>query len=158
MLQYWQVITALYVTSSLLAGITGLLYIGLIKAPSLSLAEPLVLPSVAAAVIGGTSIFGGRGGYTGTIIGALIRADDAADDPADAGGGTADIVRADRAVCYGGLFEDCGGAVVDGLSGRFRPSASSQPSSLRCPCGKGARLRRRLARQRCFRVRFEVVQ
>ncbi|TPM34404.1 ABC transporter permease [Mesorhizobium sp. B2-3-5] len=70
--QYWQVITALYITSSVLAGITGLLYIGLIKAPSLSLAEPLVLPSVAAAVIGGTSIFGGRGGYTGTIIGALI--------------------------------------------------------------------------------------
>ena len=69
---YWQVITALYVISSLLAGITGLLYVGLIKAPSLSLAEPLVLPSVAAAVIGGTSIFGGRGGYTGTIVGALI--------------------------------------------------------------------------------------
>lgn len=69
---YWQVITALYVVSGLLAGITGLLYIGLIKSPSLSLAEPLVLPSVAAAVIGGTSIFGGRGGYTGTIIGALI--------------------------------------------------------------------------------------
>jgi ribose transport system permease protein len=70
--RYWQVITALYIVSSLLAGITGLLYIGLIKAPSLSLAEPLVLPSVAAAVIGGTSIFGGRGGYTGTIVGALI--------------------------------------------------------------------------------------
>ena len=58
--------------SSVLAGIMGLLYIGLIKAPSLSLAEPLVLPSVAAAVIGGTSIFGGRGSYTGTIVGALI--------------------------------------------------------------------------------------
>ncbi len=70
--QYWQVILALYVISSLLAGVMALLYIGLIKAPSLSLAEPLVLPSVAAAVIGGTSIFGGRGGYTGTIIGALI--------------------------------------------------------------------------------------
>lgn len=69
---YWRVITTLYVVSSLLAGITGLLYIGLIKSPSLSLAEPLVLPSVAAAVIGGTSIFGGRGGYAGTIIGALI--------------------------------------------------------------------------------------
>jgi ribose transport system permease protein len=27
---------------------------------------------VAAAVIGGTSIFGGRGGYIGTIVGALI--------------------------------------------------------------------------------------
>ena len=35
-------------------------------------AEPLLLPSVAAAVIGGTSIFGGRGGYVGTIVGALI--------------------------------------------------------------------------------------
>jgi ribose transport system permease protein len=69
---YWQVITALYTISALLAGIAGLLYIGLIKSPSLSLAEPLVLPSVAAAVIGGTSIFGGRGGYAGTIIGALI--------------------------------------------------------------------------------------
>jgi ribose transport system permease protein len=71
---YWQVIVALYVVSGLLAGIAGLLYIGLIKAPSLSLADPLLLPSVAAAVIGGTSIFGGRGGYTGTIVGALILA------------------------------------------------------------------------------------
>ncbi len=33
---------------------------------------PQLLPSVAAAVIGGTSIFGGRGGYGGTIVGALI--------------------------------------------------------------------------------------
>ena len=65
-------IVALYVASALLAGVTGLLYVGLIKAPSLSLAEPLLLPSVAAAVIGGTSIFGGRGGYAGTILGALI--------------------------------------------------------------------------------------
>jgi ribose transport system permease protein len=70
--RYWQVIVALYVISAMLAGITGLLYVGLIKAPSLSLVEPLVLPSVAAAVIGGTSIFGGRGGYAGTIVGALI--------------------------------------------------------------------------------------
>ena len=69
---YWQVILALYVASALLAGIAGLLYVGLIKAPSLTLAEPLLLPSVAAAVIGGTSIFGGRGGYAGTILGALI--------------------------------------------------------------------------------------
>jgi ribose transport system permease protein len=66
------VIIVLYVISGLLAGIAGLLYVGLIKAPSLSLAVPLLLPSVAAAVIGGTSIFGGRGGYAGTIVGALI--------------------------------------------------------------------------------------
>lgn len=68
----WQVYLALYMLSAVIAGITGLLYVGLIKAPSLSLANPLMLPSVAAAVIGGTSIFGGRGSYTGTIIGALI--------------------------------------------------------------------------------------
>jgi ribose transport system permease protein len=68
----WQVIIVLYVISGLLAGIAGLLYVGLIKAPSLSLAVPFLLPSVAAAVIGGTSIFGGRGGYAGTIVGALI--------------------------------------------------------------------------------------
>ena len=72
--KYWQVILALYVLSGLLAGVAGLLYLGLIKAPSLSLAEPLLLPSVAAAVIGGTSIFGGRGGYSGAIVGALILA------------------------------------------------------------------------------------
>ncbi|MGD8485169.1 MAG: ABC transporter permease [Chloroflexota bacterium] len=70
--RYWQVIITLYILSALLAGIGGLLYIGLIKADSLSLAVPLVLPSVAAAVIGGTSIYGGRGGYAGTIVGALI--------------------------------------------------------------------------------------
>ena len=68
----WQVLVALYVLSSLIAGLAGLLYVGMIRAPSLSLANPLLLPSVAAAVIGGTSIFGGRGSYAGAIVGALI--------------------------------------------------------------------------------------
>lgn len=68
----WQVHLALYTLSGAIAGLTGLLYLGLVKTPSLSLALPLDLPSVAAAVVGGTSIFGGRGGYGGTIIGALI--------------------------------------------------------------------------------------
>ena len=68
----WQVYLALYAGSGFIAGLTGLLYIGLVRTPSLSLALPLDLPSVAAAVIGGTSIFGGRGGYGGTIVGALI--------------------------------------------------------------------------------------
>jgi ribose transport system permease protein len=68
----WQIHLALYSLSGLIAGITGLLYLGLVKTPSLSLAMPLDLPSVAAAVVGGTSIFGGRGGYGGSIVGALI--------------------------------------------------------------------------------------
>jgi len=68
----WKVLIVLYVLSAVLAGIGGLVYVGLIKATTLNLAAPLLLPSVAAAVIGGTSIFGGRGGYSGTIVGALI--------------------------------------------------------------------------------------
>ena len=68
----WQVHLALYALSGTIAGLTGLLYLGIIKTASLSLALPLDLPSVAAAVVGGTSIFGGRGGYGGTIVGALI--------------------------------------------------------------------------------------
>jgi ribose transport system permease protein len=68
----WQVHLALYALSGAIAGLTGLLYLGIVKTASLSLALPLDLPSVAAAVVGGTSIFGGRGGYGGTIVGALI--------------------------------------------------------------------------------------
>jgi len=71
-LRSWQLYMALYTLSALMAGLTGLLYAGIIRTTSLSLAEPLMLPSVAAAVIGGTSIFGGRGSYAGTIVGALI--------------------------------------------------------------------------------------
>jgi ribose transport system permease protein len=36
------------------------------------LADTFLLPSIASVIIGGTSIFGGRGGYEGSIIGALI--------------------------------------------------------------------------------------
>jgi ribose transport system permease protein len=68
----WQVIIALYVISGLIAAIAGFLVAGLTQTASLSLVEQSVLPSVAAAVIGGTSIMGGRGGYAGTIVGALI--------------------------------------------------------------------------------------
>ena len=68
----WQVLIVLYVISALLAGVGGLLLSGLTNTASVSLADSLVLPSVAAAVIGGTSILGGRGGYGGTLVGALI--------------------------------------------------------------------------------------
>jgi ribose transport system permease protein len=68
----WQVLVVLYVLSALLAGVGGLLLSGLTNTASVSLADSLVLPSVAAAVIGGTSILGGRGGYGGTLVGALI--------------------------------------------------------------------------------------
>jgi ribose transport system permease protein len=68
----WQVLIVLYVVSALLAALAGLLVSGLTNTASVSLVDNYVLPSVAAAVIGGTSILGGRGGFGGTIVGALI--------------------------------------------------------------------------------------
>jgi ribose transport system permease protein len=68
----WQVLLVLYVISAVLSGVAGLLTAGLSNTASVSLVEQSVLPSVAAAVIGGTSIMGGRGGFAGTIVGALI--------------------------------------------------------------------------------------
>ena len=66
------VLVLLYVISALLAGIAGLIYAGVIGSATGRLVDPFLLPSVAAAVIGGTSIFGGRGGYAGSIVGAVI--------------------------------------------------------------------------------------
>jgi ribose transport system permease protein len=68
----WQVLIVLYVISALLAAIAGLLVSGLTNTASVTLVDSALLPSVAAAVIGGTSILGGRGGFGGTIVGALI--------------------------------------------------------------------------------------
>jgi ribose transport system permease protein len=68
----WQVLVALYILSAILASVAGILLAGLNNTATVSLVEQQVLPSVAAAVIGGTSIMGGRGGYAGTIVGALI--------------------------------------------------------------------------------------
>jgi ribose transport system permease protein len=68
----WQVLVVLYIVSALIAAVGGFLIAGLTNVSSVTLADSYVLPSVAAAVIGGTSILGGRGGYSGTIVGALI--------------------------------------------------------------------------------------
>lgn len=68
----WQVRLSAYMLSGVLAAIAGILLGGRTGAVDLQLAGAFLLPSVAAAVIGGTSIFGGVGGYTGTILGALI--------------------------------------------------------------------------------------
>jgi ribose transport system permease protein len=68
----WQVLLVVYILSGVLAAIAGLLIAGQVGAVDLRLAEAFLLPSIAAAVIGGTSLFGGVGSYSGTIVGALI--------------------------------------------------------------------------------------
>ncbi|GAB3205248.1 ABC transporter permease [Marinactinospora thermotolerans] len=61
-----------YVLSSLFAGVGGLLLLGYTQTVFLRLADPYMLPSVAATVVGGTALIGGIGGYLGTIIGAIL--------------------------------------------------------------------------------------
>jgi ribose transport system permease protein len=68
----WQVLLAVYALCGLLSAAAGILLLGFNNAADLGIAAPFLLPSVAAVVIGGTSIFGGMGGYAGTILGALI--------------------------------------------------------------------------------------
>ncbi len=68
----WQVLIVVYVIAGIFGAVAGLLLGGRVGAVDLQLAGAFLLPSVAAAVIGGTSIFGGVGTYTGTILGALI--------------------------------------------------------------------------------------
>jgi ribose transport system permease protein len=73
-LRSWQVLLAAYTLAGLFGAIAGILLGGRVGSVDLQLAGVFLLPSVAAAVIGGTSIFGGVGTYTGTILGALILA------------------------------------------------------------------------------------
>ncbi len=68
----WQVLLAVYALCGLLSALAGVLLVGFNANADLGLGGPFLLPSVAAVVIGGTSIFGGYGGYGGTIMGALI--------------------------------------------------------------------------------------
>ncbi|MTV25401.1 ABC transporter permease [Nitriliruptoraceae bacterium ZYF776] len=61
-----------YVTSSVFAALGGVMLIGYSGAASVSLADQYQLISIAAVVIGGTTLAGGVGGYLGTAIGAVV--------------------------------------------------------------------------------------
>ncbi len=62
----------MYGLSGLLAGVAGLLLFGFTGNSYLGMGDPYQLGSIAAVVLGGTSILGGRGHYLGTIAGALL--------------------------------------------------------------------------------------
>jgi ribose transport system permease protein len=68
----WQVQVAAYVSCAILGGMAGIMLGGQSGAVAISLANSYLLPSVAAVVIGGTSIMGGMGSYSGSVMGALI--------------------------------------------------------------------------------------
>lgn len=66
------VIIATYTLSGLLAAFGGVVFLGNTQTVFLNLGENLLFPSIAAVVIGGTVLAGGRGSYWGTMSGALV--------------------------------------------------------------------------------------
>ncbi len=67
-----RILLSVYVLAGLIAGIAGWALIGRVGAISPTAGENANLDSITAVVIGGTSLFGGRGSIVGTVIGALI--------------------------------------------------------------------------------------
>lgn len=63
---------AAYALSGFFSGVAGLLLLGMNRQGSVGIGEPYLLGSIAAVVLGGTSILGGRGSYSGTIAGSLL--------------------------------------------------------------------------------------
>jgi fructose transport system permease protein len=66
------ILLSVYVLAGLISAIAGWALIGRIGAISPTAGENANLDSITAVVIGGTSLFGGRGSVVGTLIGALI--------------------------------------------------------------------------------------
>ena len=61
-----------YTLSGLSAAVGGLLLVGYSGQAYLGMGDNYLLPVIAVVVIGGTSIFGGKGSYVQTVAGALL--------------------------------------------------------------------------------------
>jgi ribose transport system permease protein len=61
-----------YVASGFTSGLAGLLLLANNGQGYVGIGDPYLLSSIAAVVLGGTSILGGRGSYAGTIAGAIL--------------------------------------------------------------------------------------
>ena len=64
--------TVVYAISGFTAGIAGVLLLGMNGQGYVGIGDPYLLASIAAVVLGGTSILGGLGTYAGTMPGALL--------------------------------------------------------------------------------------
>jgi ribose transport system permease protein len=65
-------VALLYVASGLTSALAGFLLTGYTGSAYLASGDTYQMQTIAAVILGGTSMFGGRGGYGGTIIGVLI--------------------------------------------------------------------------------------
>jgi ribose transport system permease protein len=67
---FWKIVT--YALGGLICGVAGLIIASRLNSAQPALGQGYELEAIAATVIGGTSLSGGRGGMLGTIIGAFI--------------------------------------------------------------------------------------
>lgn len=67
-----RIVIITYALSGMSAGLAGILSVGYVGGVTLTVGQSYLLPSVAAAVVGGTSIVGGRGIYLGAAAGAIL--------------------------------------------------------------------------------------
>lgn len=67
-----KVLLGVYVYASVMMAVCGIVLIGYLGYPNYTMADGYQLISIAAVVIGGTSILGGQGGYLGTMGGVVI--------------------------------------------------------------------------------------
>jgi ribose transport system permease protein len=67
-----RIVILTYAISGAAAGLAGILMVGYSGGATLTMGDSYLLPSIAAVVIGGTSIVGGRGLYAGAIAGAFL--------------------------------------------------------------------------------------
>jgi ribose transport system permease protein len=67
-----RVIIGAFVTSSLCAAMAGVLLTGYSAKAYQGMGNAFLLPAIAAVVLGGTHILGGRGGYIGTLVGVIL--------------------------------------------------------------------------------------
>jgi rhamnose transport system permease protein len=66
------VIFKVYLVSGLLCGLAGVLWASRFESAQTNTATGFMLPTIAAAVVGGVNIFGGSGTVTGVLLGALL--------------------------------------------------------------------------------------
>jgi ribose transport system permease protein len=66
------VVLVTYGLSGLLAAFGGFILLGFTQTVFMNLGGPYLFPSVAAVVVGGTALSGGKGSYWGTMAGALV--------------------------------------------------------------------------------------
>ena len=67
-----RIVMIAFVISGALAAFAGVLVAGYASKAAQSMGDAYLLPSIAAVVLGGTSILGGRGSYLGTVAGVIL--------------------------------------------------------------------------------------